>query len=220
MKNVNYRLRTIAGIVLLLSFAIILPTTLAQRPGGPPQPPDVLAGLKHALEEAGAPALSSAQETQLEDLIKAFRQAQSQSGPSDAVQAAHHAYDAAILAGNLSAAQAQATIIANALASATGARLQAQAKFEIDALNVLKTNPNQINALLQRVGSAGLGGILKGLAGGGPGGPGGRGGPGGPGGPGGRGGPGGPGGPGGGPAGAGRPGGFGGPPPQRPQDGF
>jgi len=214
MKNVNYRWRTIAGIVLLLSFAVSLPTTLAQRPGGP-QPPDVLAGLKHALEEAGAPALSSAQETQLEDLIKAFRQSQSQNGPSDAVQAAHHAYDAAILAGNLSAAQSQATIIANALSSATSARLQAQAKFEIDALNVLKTNANQINALLQRVGSAGLTGILSGLAGGGPGGPGGRGGPRGPGGPGLRGGPGGPGGP----AGGGRPGGFGGPP-QRPQDGF
>jgi hypothetical protein len=110
------QIETIAGIALLLSFAIILPTTLAQRPGGPPQPPDILAGLKHALEEAGAPALSSAQETQLEDLIKAFRQAQNQSGPSDAVQAAHRAYDAAILAGNLSAAQSQATIIANALA--------------------------------------------------------------------------------------------------------
>jgi hypothetical protein len=67
--------------------------------------------------------------------------------------------------------------------AATSARLQAQAKFEIDALNVLKTNPNQINALIQRVGSVGLGGILRGLAGGGPGGPG-RGGPGGPGGPG------------------------------------
>ena len=53
MKNMNYRFKTIAGIVLLLSFAVILPTTLAQRPGGP-QPPDVLAGLKHALEEAGA----------------------------------------------------------------------------------------------------------------------------------------------------------------------
>src|SRR5262245_53911587 len=175
MRNVNYRWRTIAGIVLLLSFTVILPTALAQRPGGP-QPPDVLAGLKHALEEAGAPALSSAQETQLEDLIKAYRQAQSQNQPPDAVQAAHRAYDAAILAGNLSAAQSQATIIASAIASATSARLQAQAKFEIDVLGVLKTNANQINALLQRFGTAGLTGILNGLAGGPPGGPGGPGG--------------------------------------------
>ena len=197
MKNANYRWKTIAGIVLLLSFAVILPSALAQRPGGPPQQPNVLAGLKHALEEAGAPALSAAQETQLEDLIKAYRQAQGQSGPSDAVQAAHRAYDAAILAGNLAAAQAQATIIANALAAGASAHLQAQAKFEIDALNVLKSNANQVNALVQRFGTAGLAGILRGLAGG----P--QGGPGGPGGPGGRGGPGGP-------------GGFGGPP-QRPQ---
>jgi hypothetical protein len=168
--------------------------------------------LKHALEEAGAPALSSAQEAQLTDLIKAYRQAQSQDQPPDAVQAAHRAYDAAILSGNLSAAQSQAAIIANAQATATNAHLQAQAKFEIDALNVLKANANQVNALLQRFGTAGLTGILRGLAGGpGGGGPGGRGGPGGPGVQ---------GGPGGGPGG---PGGFGPPgrPPLRnPQDGF
>lgn len=206
MKNVKDRWRNVAGVVLLtMLVAAGLVSAAAQRPGGPQQPPDVLAGLKHALEEAGAPALSTAQEDQLKDLITAFRQAQRQQEPSEALQAAHRAYDAAILAGNLAVAQAQATIIANAQAAAANARLQAHAKLQIDVLNVLKTNANQVALLQQRFGSAGLTHLLAAVAGGGP-----RRGPGGPGGPGRPTGPGSP----------GRPGGPDGPPPGRPPGDF
>jgi Spy/CpxP family protein refolding chaperone len=209
MKKVIYRWRNVAGVVLLTMLVVVsLASAAAQRPTGPPQPPDVLAGLKHALEEAGAPALTAAQEDQLKDLLTAFRQAQRQQEPSETLQAAHRAYDAAILAGNLAAAQAQAAIIANAQAAAGNTRLQAKAKLQIDVLNVLKTNANQVALLQQRFGSAGLTRLLAAVAGGGP-----RRGPGGPGGLGRPGGPGGPGGP-------GRPGGPDGPPPGRPPSDF
>jgi hypothetical protein len=193
-------------ICMLALVSVIVGTTfvLAQGPGVPrerPQP-EPLRGLKHALEEAGAPALSTEQESALKTLVSDFRANLPQ--PDESVRAAHQALDAAILSGNLAAAQAQAAAIANANAVNMTARLRAEAALKIQVLGVLKTNEAQLTALVQRFGESGvarlLGSVLGGPGGfGGPGGP--RGpegfGPGGPGRPGGRGGDGfrGPGGP-------------------------
>ncbi len=147
-----------------------------QRPPAPP-PHDLLAGLKHALTEAGAAALSAQQEQQLTQLIEAAHENHPK-GPNETMEAARRAYDNAIVAGNLSAANAQAAIIVQQITTDTTARLQAEAKFKIDALSVLKSNSSQIAALTQRIGTAGLSHLLNSLAGG-PGGPGGPDGPGG-----------------------------------------
>lgn len=144
-----------------------------QRPPAPPQH-DVLGALKHALTEAGAPALSAQQEQQLTDLIETARENQPK-GPNEAMETAHRAYDNAIVAGNLAAANAQAAIIAQQISTETSTHLQAEAKIKIDALNILKANANQMTALTQRFGTAGLSHLLNSLAGG-PGGPGGPGG--------------------------------------------
>ena len=89
------------------------------------------------------------------------------------MEAARRAYDNAIVAGNLAAANAQAAIIAQQISTDANTHLQAEAKFKIDALNVLKGNANQITALTQRFGTAGLSHLLNSLAGrpGSPGGP-------------------------------------------------
>jgi hypothetical protein len=165
-----------AGLCLAAGMLMAQP----QRPQGPPER-DPLGMLKHALTDASAPALSTQQEQQLTQLIAAFRDNRPD-GPNETLEAAHHLYDNAIAAGNLAAANAQAAIIAQQIGADASAHLQAEAKFKIDALNVLKSNANQISALTQQFGTAGLSHLLNSLLGPGkPGGPAGHGGPGGPG---------------------------------------
>lgn len=155
---------TIFSLVCLLAPAPVL----AQQPQGPTRDP--VAHLKHALSDAGAPALTANQEQQLNSLITAFRNAHLPQ-PNTTLEAAHRAYENAILSGDNSTAQAQADAIANEQANITRTNLKDRAKFEIDVLNVLKSNDDQVGALSKRVGSAGLSGLLGSLAG--PGGPGG-----------------------------------------------
>ena len=163
----------IVGVVLL---------AMAQVPGPGPRPEmDPLRPLKQALEDAGAQQLSSDQEGQLRALVKSFHDSQPRPGPDDPMRAAHRAYDQAILAGDVAAAQAQATTIANQMAATGSAQLRAEAGFQVQVLNILKAAGNQLPALLQRFGSAGLPGLLKSPLGGpgfgppqGPGGPGGN----------------------------------------------
>ncbi len=69
----------------------------------------------------------------------------------EVLEAAREAYDAAILAGDLAAAQAQATIIANRTAELTGAKLLAKAQFSIGALAVLKSG-GQFDLLVAKFG--------------------------------------------------------------------
>lgn len=144
--------------------------------------PDPLRGLKRALEQAGATALITTQEEQLKTLIQTYRDNQSHE-PSEEVQAAREAYDAAILAGNQVAANTQAVVLANLHATAMAARLQAAAKFKLDAIAILQTNGDQAGALRTKFGDEGFLRILGGLTGGGRGGAGfggpGQGGPGG-----------------------------------------
>jgi len=173
--------------VALSSFLVLGVVLLGMAQGPPPRPEgDPLRPLKQALEDAGASQLSSDQEVQLKALIKSFHDSLPKPGPpgpgpDDAMRAAHRAYDQAILAGDVAAAQAQATAIANQMAAIGSAQLRAEASFQIQVLNILKAGGNQLPALLQRFGSAGLPGLLRSPLGGpgfgpphGPGGPGGN----------------------------------------------
>ena len=104
-----------------------------------PLPPNPLTFLRHALEEASAPALTTQQEEQLTALITAFHEARRSQIPNESVRVAHESYDAAILAGNEGTAQAQAAAFANVLAAQTAARLKEETTFKINALEILSS---------------------------------------------------------------------------------
>ena len=127
---------------------------------------DHLARLNRALADAGAPALTATQEQQLNALITTVRSSRQGRGPSAEVQAARTAYDNALLAGDTNTAVAQAAIIASATTSDLRARLEADANFVVQALNVLKSNGDQIGALQRSIGNAGLLRLVSSLAGG------------------------------------------------------
>ena len=127
---------------------------------------DHLARLNRALTDAGAPALTTTQEQQLNALITTARSSRQGRGPSAEVQAARTAYDNALLAGDTNTAVAQAAIIASATTSDLRARLEADANFVVQALNVLKSNGDQIGALQRSIGNAGLLRLIGSLAGG------------------------------------------------------
>lgn len=161
------------SIQMMILFSLLLclvsgGLALAQRPGGPRggQNRDPLAGLKRVLSNADAAPLTAAQEEQLNTLITARRESLQSQGPSAALQSASQAYDRAILNGDISAAQAQADLIANEMATATRARLKESAKFEIDFFNVLRSNSGQFSQLSAHLGSVGLSRLLHSLAGG------------------------------------------------------
>lgn len=157
------QLRLAIVIVPLLGLTMsVAGVTLAQRA----QRHDALGFLKRALTEAGATALTSDQEMQLNTLITNYRNALP-NGPDETLKAARAAYDAAVLAGDLTAAQAQATIIANRMAELSGARLQAEAKFQTDVVAVLKGG-GQLDALKQKLGDGRVVGLIASLAGGPP----------------------------------------------------
>jgi hypothetical protein len=170
--------------VLLLMWAVdSLP---AQTPTGPPgsmgpqgQPGQArapLGFLKRALEQAGAPALTSQQETDLNALITSFR-ATVPAEPDELLRAAHDAYAEALIAGDVAVAEAQATIIAGRQAQLTATRLTTEAKFLVSMLSILKTG-GQLDALIRQFDDRVIG-VVRSLLGpggpwGGPGGPGAR----------------------------------------------
>ncbi len=153
--------RSMKSTIVLAGFLMMamMGSAVAQRSADP------LRGLKKALEQAGALALTTTQEEQLKTLIQTYRDSQTHE-PSEALQAALDAYDAAILAGNQAAANAQAAIIANLRATATNAHLQAEATFKLAVIALLKTNGDQAGLLRTKFGDDGFLRILDGLAGG------------------------------------------------------
>jgi len=142
---------------------------------------DNLAGLKNALQGAGATALTSTQESSINTLITEFRSAHKPS-QNTALQTARAAYENAILSGDKATAASQATVIGSAQAAEMVQRETDAAVFAISVANILKTQSGQLDALVTKIGSSGTVRLVLNLVGG-PGGPG-RGGPGGPGGPG------------------------------------
>lgn len=156
MKNQKRFVRT---IVLLLSIITVSVTTsLAQQTQRDP-----LAGLKRVIMQAGAPALTAQQEADLNTLITNFQNAQP-SEPDAALEAARDAFDAAILAGDLAAATAQAAIIATRSAELHNLKLTAEATFEIGVLAVLKSG-GQYDTLQQKLGNDRLLALVGSLAG-------------------------------------------------------
>lgn len=137
---------------------------IARRMAGPPNP---VTFVKRALEGANAPALTTQQEEQLTQLITNFRETRQAQTPDDSVKAAHDAYDAAILAGDEATAQAQAAVLASALAAQNASRLKAEASFKIAALAVLSSEQKTAlsNDGLTRLISALAGGPGRGFGG-------------------------------------------------------
>lgn len=162
-----------------LSMALLLPgTALAQRQAGrgmanaatEVQPnPDLLGPLKNALQAAGAPELTTDQETSIKNLITNFRAANQPVPPDGNAQADRLKYDEAILSGNTAAVSAQINKMVSYQVGQISARMNAEAAFTMAVVQVLTAD--QVNLLQKRMGSGGLVGMLQSLAGG-PGGPG------------------------------------------------
>lgn len=167
----RFQMRFASIGLLLCLFSAITITSFADQGTRDP-----LSGLKRAISQANAPALTTQQETYLTALITAYKAALPD-GSDDALEAAREAFDAAILAGNAAAARAQALIIANRTAALLSARLSAEITFEIGVLASLRSG-GQLDALTTKYGSDRVLGIVRSLAGGGgfdggrPGGPG------------------------------------------------
>ena len=113
-----------------------------------------LRGLKHALNAAGAPALTLQQEEQLRALLAEFRETKRAQRPGPEVREARQAYLDAILSSDGAAARLQAEIIANQTAATTVSKLENKASLKIQFLNIL--TQDQVDAVLRRNGTAGL----------------------------------------------------------------
>jgi hypothetical protein len=128
---------------------------------------DPLARLKYALQEAGATALTSNQETTLSALITAFHTAhETPPAPSTALQDARAAYDTAILNQDGAGAAAQASIIASEQAANALQRQTDVANFGIEVVKVLKSSGDQVTPLVTRFGTSGAVRLVLSLAGG------------------------------------------------------
>jgi hypothetical protein len=161
LKTMKIQKRFISTTILSLCLLTIgMTTALAQ-----PAQRDPLSGLKRAITQASAPALTAQQEADLTALITAYKDAQPDEPDAD-LQTAREAYDAAVLAGNVTAATAQAAIISSRQAALSNARLVAQATFEIAVLANLKAG-GQFTALQTKLGDDRLLALAGSLAGGG-----------------------------------------------------
>lgn len=156
--------KTFASLVALLLCAIAGNAVLVLANGGGGQRGGGLSSLRRALTQANATALTTDQETQITALITAYRDALPDDD-GEAAEAARDAFDAAVLAGNAAAAQAQATIIANLAAARSSARLNAEATFEIAVLALLRTG-GQLTPLVTQFGNDRVLSIIDGLIGG------------------------------------------------------
>lgn len=158
---------SVLGMMMTVGVIAGMAQTDPTMPPGPPPQRDALAQLKGALQTAGAPALTTEQESSIMNLIRQFREAHRP--PQEPPQVAP-----------------QPDVQADEIAK----REAEIAAFASNALKML--NSDQVAALNANLGEGGLEKLIRSLAGG-PGRFGRRGGPGGgPGGPGGRGGFGGP----------------------------
>jgi len=166
MKFTNHVIQTVIKAALLLCVAVAgvqLTTAQGTRPAR-----DTLGGLKRALQEAGAAALTSDQETALNTLIASFRENNRPQGPSTELQAARKAYNDAILAGNADAAKAAQAQVDSLITAGSAARQQARINFQVAAIKIL--TGAQVTALVQKFDEGRVVGLIGSLAGG-PGGP-------------------------------------------------
>ena len=119
--------------------------------------------LRNALNQAGATALSAAQEQQLNDLAGNFKNERKAQSPDSALQSAKKNYDAAILSGNAAEASSAAEQLAKALQVRSTTNLEARATFLAKAYAVLSSD--QVNALEGSIGKTGVLRVLRSLIG-------------------------------------------------------
>ena len=139
--------RRLTSTAILL--ALILTTsavTFAQR-----KPTDPLAPLKRAISQAAAPALSATQETALTTLITEYRDSLPDER-DELIESAREALDAAVIAGDLAAAQTQITVITTRVSLLQDARMTAEAKLAIGSIAVLKAG-GQYDPLVTKYGT-------------------------------------------------------------------
>lgn len=156
----NKKMSILSGTALLVCALL---TNLALASTQQKAARDPLGSLKRALTEAGAPALTTDQETQITAAVTAFRAAQPDE-PSEALQSAKAAFDAAILAGDLAEAQKQAGIISGLIAANNNAHFLALAKFATDVRTIL-SNGGQLTYLTQKFAAERVVGIIESLVG-------------------------------------------------------
>ena len=119
-----------------------------------------LRGLQRALEQVGGAELSVGQQEGLKALISDFRTGFQGQEPGE-MRAVHEAYNAAILAGDINTAEAQAEVISALSTDHIRARLSAEAGVKIKILGILTAA--QIDAISAHMGFQGLNGILSSL---------------------------------------------------------
>ena len=115
---------------------------------------DPLRGLKGALKAADSPALTPAQEEHIHALLTEFRESRGADGSRTALGESRQAFQDAILSSDPAAAQLQAEVIANQIATSTVTSLENQASLKIQFLNIL--TQAQVDAVLERSGTSGL----------------------------------------------------------------
>jgi hypothetical protein len=141
---------------LLIALLAVPTAVLGQGPIGEGNRPDALAALKRALEDASAPALTTAQEEKINARITAFRTDHGPTGAPSAIIQARREYDLAILNQDAPGASAQAKILSDEQAAQDLKRRKDEAEFAIDVVKELRTNGDQVGLLQKRIGSSGL----------------------------------------------------------------
>jgi len=158
--------RSLISCSLLFLLVAITASVSAQPPDRPMRgagPMNAVSFLKQALEEAGATALSSDQETQIQALIDSIRQTLMSQEPDAGLQAALSAYQEAVLSGNLTGAKSAAATLAAKETQNSQARLEEQANWIIQLMALL--TPDQLNKLIAKFETAGTFRIFAGLTG-------------------------------------------------------
>ena len=126
---------------------------------------DPLRGLKRAISDASAPALTATQETAITAAITAYKDALPDE-PDTALQTAHDAFEAAILAGNQTAITTAANAITTRSAQLLSARLLEEAKFDLAVIASLKSG-GQYDPLVTKFTAARVLDLVESLVGGG-----------------------------------------------------
>jgi hypothetical protein len=167
-RNIKQLLISFLALGLICGAA----TVLAQRQKPRMNP---LGPLNHALVAAGAPELSSAQQSDIEALILEFRNSHQRPSRDTDIQNARLAYENAILKGDIADAASQAALLANAQQNAMVQRDTDAAVFAINVIGILNTDSGQAEALIAQTGATAFVRMVLGLVDR-PGGPGPRGG--------------------------------------------
>jgi hypothetical protein len=158
--------RRLISCSLLFLLVVITSPVWGQPPDRPFRgagPMNGISFLNRALEDAGATALSSDQETQIQALLDSIRKTLVSQEPDAELQAALSAYQQAVLSGNLTGARSAATALAAKETQRSQTRLEQQADWIIQLTALLTAD--QLNKLIAKFETAGTFRILERLVG-------------------------------------------------------